>query len=252
MVRNLSKDKMKKNHDLCSKVSKITWASKKWNYLLIVPGGNYYLIIHTVSSPSPLQNGTLPLPPLPLKYRTSKYCHDDPGATSPKNLKKLLSLSEEGDKHIKTLRMDRSSKGDDTVASMMSSPPTSPGAKSSKRFRKLGIVNKMNNMSTGSLEPRQRRPLSPQRSDSGYGGSEAGSQSGRVEHDPRRRHTVGEYIYSINHPIDWYPPWKKKKKGKNNNICLYFRRCVMGPLSDTHHFISSDKHVGITICGRAF
>ncbi|XP_030835372.1 rap guanine nucleotide exchange factor 2 isoform X4 [Strongylocentrotus purpuratus] len=112
------------------------------------------------------------------------------GATSPKNLKKLLSLSEEGDKHIKTLRMDRSSKGDDTVASMMSSPPTSPGAKSSKRFRKLGIVNKMNNMSTGSLEPRQRRPLSPQRSDSGYGGSEAGSQSGRVEHDPRRRHTV--------------------------------------------------------------
>ncbi|XP_063969691.1 rap guanine nucleotide exchange factor 2-like isoform X3 [Lytechinus pictus] len=119
------------------------------------------------------------------------------GATSPKNLKKLLSLSEEGDKHIKTLRMERSSKSDDSAsidssrASMMSSPPTSPGAKSQKRFRKLGIVNKMNNMSTGSLEPRQRRPLSPQRSDSGYGGSEAGSQSGRVEqHDPRRRHTV--------------------------------------------------------------
>ncbi|XP_072165122.1 rap guanine nucleotide exchange factor 2-like [Diadema setosum] len=115
------------------------------------------------------------------------------GATSPKNLKKILSLSEEGDRHIK-MRMDR--KSDDTAsigsskASSVGSPPTSPGPKSQKRFRKLGVATKMNNMSTGSLEPRQRRPLSPQRSDSGYGGSEAGSQSGRIEHDPRRRHTV--------------------------------------------------------------
>ena len=98
--------------------------------------------------------------------------------------------------------MDRPSKGDDTAsidsskASTVSSPPTSPGPKGQKRFRKLGIATKVNNMSTGSLEPRQRRPLSPQRSDSGYGGSEAGSQSGRVEHDPRRRHTVGEYLNS--------------------------------------------------------
>lgn len=42
---------------------------------------------------------------------------------------------------------------------------------------------------TGGKGPRQ---LSPQRSDSGYGGSDAGSTSSRLDQDPKRRHTVGE------------------------------------------------------------
>lgn len=46
-----------------------------------------------------------------------------------------------------------------------------------------------------STQPQGRGPrqLSPQRSDSGYGGSDAGSTSSRLDQDPKRRHTVGEF-----------------------------------------------------------
>ncbi|XP_071829780.1 rap guanine nucleotide exchange factor 2-like isoform X5 [Apostichopus japonicus] len=100
------------------------------------------------------------------------------GVTSPKNLKKILALSEEGDKRIKNMKFDQGTVSEGNIAG--SSPPSSP---------KHGFQRRAMKKST---QPQGRGPrqLSPQRSDSGYGGSDAGSTSSRLDQDPKRRHTV--------------------------------------------------------------
>ena len=71
------------------------------------------------------------------------------------------------------------------------SPPISPIKARQARSRKQGVSTKPSNIAASGLVEHRRR-LSPQRSDSGYAGSDAGSSSSRTEQDARRRHTVGK------------------------------------------------------------
>ncbi|KAJ8023170.1 Rap guanine nucleotide exchange factor 2 [Holothuria leucospilota] len=101
------------------------------------------------------------------------------GVTSPKNLKKILALSEEGEKRMKNMKFDRGTVSEDNTTS--SSPPSSP----KHGFQRRAMRKSQPAQGKGT------RQLSPQRSDSGYGGSDAGSTSSRMDQqDPRRRHTV--------------------------------------------------------------
>lgn len=124
------------------------------------------------------------------------------GATSPKHLRKLLSLSEDGDKRSKNMKLERVAKSMDLQKGYQS-PPISPMKTGRQgRTRKQGIATAQATATNiaglnkfGIVHDQRQgvtRRLSPQRSDSGYAGSEAGSSSSRSAEDARRRHTVGE------------------------------------------------------------
>ncbi|XP_038060264.1 rap guanine nucleotide exchange factor 2-like isoform X3 [Patiria miniata] len=111
------------------------------------------------------------------------------GATSPKNLRKLLSLSEEGESRLSTMKVQKSSHSKGPPSSGQSKVgPASPTSNAISRTRRVAVTNRV---STSSTEGNGGRKLSPQRSDSGYGGSEAGSTT-RQEHKPKHRQTAGQ------------------------------------------------------------
>ncbi|XP_022105677.1 rap guanine nucleotide exchange factor 6-like isoform X2 [Acanthaster planci] len=114
------------------------------------------------------------------------------GATSPKNLRKLLSLSEEGESRISTMKVQKSSqpRGPPST-SHCKVGPASPTLNTNTRTRRAAVTSRGSSVSTSSAEGNEGRKLSPQRSDSGYGGSEAGSTT-MQEHKPKHRQTTGQ------------------------------------------------------------
>ncbi|XP_033643889.1 rap guanine nucleotide exchange factor 6-like isoform X2 [Asterias rubens] len=112
------------------------------------------------------------------------------GATSPKNLRKLLSLSEEGEGRMKVTKVQKPSqhKGPPSVGHSKV-VPSSPTSNSLSRSRKVAcaVRGASNSSTTSSADVDGSRKLSPQRSDSGYGGSDAGVPM-RHDHKPKHRH----------------------------------------------------------------
>jgi hypothetical protein len=116
------------------------------------------------------------------------------GATSPKNLRKLLSLSEEGETRMSTMKVQKSSQQRGAPSSGHSKvAPASPTSTASGRSRKMAVPNRVSSTSTSSSssDANGGRKLSPQRSDSGYGGSDAGSST-RQDHKAKHRPTPGQ------------------------------------------------------------